>query len=60
MTAFDEHEALRREADDPLPSRRSDFLVPPHGDGEAAYLAGNSLGLQPRATAGRITSELDD
>src|SRR5207244_12391822 len=25
-----------------------------------AYVAGNSLGLQPRATAGRVAAELDD
>ena len=45
---------------DPFPTRRADFHIPPHGDGEVAYFAGNSLGLQPRVTAGRLQQELDD
>jgi kynureninase len=42
------------EAADPLPSRRDEFHVP---DGWA-YLAGNSLGLQPRAAQAEIEAEL--
>jgi kynureninase len=47
---------------DPAP-RRADFRVPPAVVGrfpEIAYLAGNSLGLQPVSTAARLTEELDD
>ena len=42
------------EAADPLPSLRDEFVVP---DGWA-YMAGNSLGLQPRAVAREIETEL--
>lgn len=48
---------------DPLPSLRARFLVPPAAGGrypEAAYLAGNSLGLQPRAVREVVCEELDD
>jgi kynureninase len=55
-----EQEALELDAADPLPTRRPEFHVPPHGSGEAAYLAGNSLGLQPKALRGRLWTELDD
>jgi len=43
-------------------SRRSEFLIPPAVGGEfplTAYLAGNSLGLQPRATRGELMADLD-
>jgi kynureninase len=43
-------------------SRRGDFLIPPAVGGEfplTAYLAGNSLGLQPRATRGELMADLD-
>ncbi|MBN9610844.1 MAG: kynureninase [Actinobacteria bacterium 69-20] len=57
-------EAVARELDaaDPLPTRRSEFHMLPY-DGtysEIAYFAGNSLGLQPRATAAILRQELDD
>jgi len=42
--------------------RRDDFLIPPAVGGEfplTAYMAGNSLGLQPRATRGELMSDLD-
>jgi kynureninase len=63
-----EREALDLDAADPLPTRRAEFRVPPFtgvADGEggarqAAYLAGNSLGLQPKALRERIGAELDD
>jgi kynureninase len=48
------------DARDPLPTLRSRFHVPPWGDGEAAYFAGNSLGLQPRITRSYLDGELDD
>jgi kynureninase len=43
-------------------SRRSDFLIPPAVGGDyplTAYLAGNSLGLQPRATRAELMADLD-
>ncbi|MEV5828127.1 kynureninase [Spirillospora sp. NPDC052242] len=58
-----EAEALRLDGTDPVPALRDEFLVPPAPGGryaEAAYFAGNSLGLQPKAVAGRLREELDD
>lgn len=57
---LDEAYARHLDDTDPLPTLRADFHIPPHGDGEAAYFAGNSLGLQPKVTAGRLQEELDD
>jgi kynureninase len=54
-----EQEASELDAADPLPTRRAEFHVPPHRTGEAAYLAGNSLGLQPKALRAQLGSELD-
>jgi len=46
---------------DPLASFRDRFLHPRTADGgEAVYLCGNSLGLQPRTAAERLREELDD
>jgi kynureninase len=54
-------EARALDAADPVPTRRAEFRVPRHSDGdEWAYLAGNSLGLQPRRTAIDLTQELED
>lgn len=58
-----EDEARRLDETDPLPTLRGEFLVPPAPGGryeQAAYFAGNSLGLQPRSVAGRLREELDD
>jgi kynureninase len=58
-----EDEARRLDETDPLPTLRGEFLVPPAPGGpcaEAAYFAGNSLGLQPRSVAGLLREELDD
>ena len=55
-----ERQALVLDANDPLPTRRDEFHIPPHGCGEAAYFAGNSLGLQPKALRARLGDELDD
>jgi kynureninase len=41
-------------------SLRRRFHIPPHGDGEVAYFAGNSLGLQPKGLRERLGQELDD
>jgi kynureninase len=58
MTA-EEDDAHRRDEVDP--GHRHLFHVPPASGGpydETAYLAGNSLGLQPRATAGELLADL--
>jgi kynureninase len=49
--------------DEALPGHREQFHVPPADGGqyaEAAYLAGNSLGLQPKATRAELTEDLAD
>ena len=52
--------AARLDAEDALAHIRDDFIIPvtPMGD-EEVYLAGNSLGLQPRAVRNYVESELD-
>ena len=55
-----EQDANSADAADALPTMRERFHVPPFGDGEAAYFAGNSLGLQPKALRERLGQELDD
>ena len=57
-----EEMALELEAADPVVSLRDEFLVPPYDGkyGEVAYLAGNSLGLQPAALSARVAEELAD
>jgi kynureninase len=54
---FAENSALARDEADP--SRRSDFRIPPWENGEWAYFAGNSLGLQPRDATAAVEQELD-
>ncbi len=56
----EEARARALDADDPSPSLREEFHLLPHGDSDVAYFAGNSLGLQPRATARRLSEELED
>ena len=57
---LDEADALARDAADPLRRFRDEFLVPTGADGEPkVYLAGMSLGLQPRGAAAAIERELD-
>ena len=51
---MDRDRARQLEERDPLPSLREEFLVPQ----EWAYLAGNSLGLQPRAAQAEVEAEL--
>jgi kynureninase len=55
-----ELDALTLDAKDPLAAFRDEFLIPRHDDGEAVYLCGNSLGLQPAATRAALMAELDD
>ena len=60
---LDERRALDLDQSDPLGGLRERFLVPAAGAGphaEVAYLAGNSLGLQPRVVGERIAEELAD
>lgn len=53
--------ARHLDAVDPLAEARSLFHIPKTPAGrEVIYLCGNSLGLQPRATADLIRQELDD
>jgi kynureninase len=55
-----EADALARDAADPLSAMRDRFHVPTGSDGTPAiYLAGQSLGLQPRAARAAIEVELD-
>ncbi len=58
-----ESHARQLDAADPFPALRGEFCVPPATGGdypEVAYLAGNSLGLQPVSTRVRLNEELDD
>ncbi len=51
--------AQERDADDPTPSLRDRFHIPKRADGTpVVYLCGNSLGLQPKATAQYVNAEL--
>ncbi|PHN04905.1 kynureninase [Flavilitoribacter nigricans] len=43
---------------DQLAEFRSAYHIPAHGGNPAIYLCGNSLGLQPKATAGALEEEL--
>jgi kynureninase len=55
-----EADALARDAADPLSALRDRFLIPTARDGTPAiYLAGQSLGLQPRTVRAAIETELD-
>jgi len=55
-----EADALARDAADPLRGYRDRFLLPTAPDGSTAiYLAGQSLGLQPRTARAAVERELD-
>jgi kynureninase len=57
---LDEADALSRDAADPLSALRDRFLLPVGPDGSPAiYLAGQSLGLQPRTAREAVDAELD-
>ncbi len=58
--ASTEADALARDRADPLSRYREQFLLPPRPDGSPAiYLAGQSLGLQPRSARSAVEAELD-
>jgi kynureninase len=53
--------AIAMDVEDPLRQYRNQFFIPAAGDRkECIYLAGNSLGLQPRKARTYIEQELDD
>ena len=52
--------ADRLDAGDSLAGMRSHFHIPPHDNGEAIYLCGNSLGLQPKGAQQLLEEELED
>lgn len=57
---FQPTQAFARQLDkaDVLQAFRSRFLIPPHGEKEAIYFLGNSLGLQPKSTGKAIQDVL--
>src|SRR5436309_3511428 len=57
MPVKDRDEAAAIDRADPLASFRDRFVVP---DGDVLYLAGNSLGPLPRATAARVRRTMED
>ena len=60
MVNTTESYAIHRDTDLDRPLRRDDFLIPADSAGKPiAYMAGNSLGLQPRSTEADIKDELD-
>ena len=57
----DESFARQLDAEDPLRHFRDQFHLPPGPDGQPLiYLAGNSLGLMPKAAREIVEQELDD
>ncbi len=63
VTSYQSDEAFARrlDADDPLRGYRDRFLIPCHPNGSPIiYLAGNSLGLQPKSVRALIEQELVD
>jgi kynureninase len=58
--AFDAADAIARDAADPLTAYRERFLLPTGPDGAPSiYLAGQSLGLQPKSAHAAIEAELE-
>ncbi|MGR6088512.1 MAG: kynureninase [Arcticibacter sp.] len=62
MEKFENNQLFAAEMDakDPLSSWRDQFLFPSIGRDCSIYFCGNSLGLQPKATAEFINQELED
>lgn len=53
--------AQQMDQNDPLANYRDQFHIPKTSDGkDVIYFCGNSLGLQPKATADAVTQELKD
>lgn len=52
--------AQQLDREDPLASFRERFIIPMHNGEEQAYFLGNSLGLQPKSTAGYIDKIMKD
>ena len=46
------------DAHHPLRHMRDQFHLPPHGRGVQAYMAGNSLGLQPKGAGLTVGAEI--
>lgn len=55
-----ENKANELDATDPLKRFRDEFHIPLHDGQPQIYLAGNSLGLQPKRTREFVSQELDD
>jgi kynureninase len=51
--------ACKLDLDEELPALRARFHIPSDSGGELAYMAGNSLGLQPRDVRAFVEQELD-
>ncbi|MFM2190596.1 MAG: kynureninase [Bacteroidota bacterium] len=62
MEKFENNQLFAAEMDakDPLASWRDQFLFPSIGRDRSIYFCGNSLGLQPKATAEFVNQELED
>jgi len=52
--------AQQADRNDPLVRFRDQFIIPQHNGKDMIYLCGNSLGLQPKATAGVINQQLNN
>lgn len=52
--------ALELDKRDALSRFRDEFIIPQHNGRDIIYLCGNSLGLQPKATAGVIAQQLNN
>ncbi|CAN5211560.1 kynureninase [soil metagenome] len=50
--------AIQLDEQDSLKKFRDEFIIPKHKGGEAIYLCGNSLGLQPMSAAKHINAQL--
>ena len=57
---FDLNRARELDANEAQPTRRSEFHIPQHNGQDTIYFTGNSLGLQPKAAATALQSELND
>ena len=58
--SFDRAHAEALDQADPLSRFRGEFHLPQHDGEDCIYLTGNSLGLQPRAAAAAVATELED